>query len=195
MELELKVAAVEELFQRLDYDIAAFAGKTGLGCTFGCGKCCFKSDIEATPLEFLPFAWRYFEVHGEQALETMLSRIESEGSLCVLLNPGSTNTGLCSEYATRGLICRLFGYSARTNKYGTKELVTCTILKDQPGFKKASDLIESGGQVPVLNQWYLQLQGIDPVMGQEFLPINNALRAAINKVLMYQNYQRDEKTP
>ena len=60
MPFEESVARVESLFEKLDQEIAAFQGETTLHCAWGCGKCCFKADIEATILEFLPFANHLF---------------------------------------------------------------------------------------------------------------------------------------
>ena len=51
-----KVRAVEQVFENLDREISTFQSWSGLHCAWGCGKCCFKPDIEATILEFLPFA-------------------------------------------------------------------------------------------------------------------------------------------
>ena len=56
MDLEQLVKATEHLFNQLDLEIATFQEQSTLHCKFGCGKCCFKPDIEATILEFLPFA-------------------------------------------------------------------------------------------------------------------------------------------
>jgi hypothetical protein len=56
MELGEKVRAIEEVFEKLDQEIASFQSWSGLHCAWGCGKCCYKADIEATILEFLPFA-------------------------------------------------------------------------------------------------------------------------------------------
>jgi len=59
-------------------------------------------------------------------------KLKTEGAaLCAILNPTQLGAGLCSEYTYRGLICRLFGYSARTNKYAKHELVTCKIIKEE----------------------------------------------------------------
>src|SRR5690349_12554142 len=129
MELEEKIAAVEELFQRLDDEIAKFQSGSGLHCKFGCGKCCFKPDIEATTLEFLPFAYHLYKTN--RAFEWLEKLKSSDSSLCLILNPTQNGAGLCSEYTYRGMICRLFGYSARTNKYSKPELVTCQIIKTE----------------------------------------------------------------
>ncbi len=194
MSLLDKVLLVEKVFAELDAQIAEFQKATTLHCKAGCGKCCFKPDIEATVLEFLPFA--YYLYLRNQA-EDWLTRLASPtSSLCLILNPTQAGAGLCSEYAHRGLICRLFGYSARTDKYAKKELVTCQIIKtEQPvAFADAQVAVKNGAQVPVLNQYYMQLHSIDSDLGRDFYPINEAMRLAIETVLQYYAYRElDQK--
>jgi Fe-S-cluster containining protein len=184
-----KVLAVEQVFKNLDEDISSFQGWSGLHCKFGCGKCCFKADIEATVLEFLPFA--HFLYQQDKAFE-WLERIKSNPSeICHVLNPTQESAGLCSEYPHRGLICRLFGYSARTNKYGKRELVTCQIIKTEQAiaYQEASTKIEADKPVPVMNHYYMQLHGIDQQLAQDFYPINEAIKRAIETVLHYYAYR------
>ncbi len=99
--------------------------------------------------------------------------------------------GLCSEYKYRGLICRLFGYTARTNKYNKKELVTCAIIKSEQAeqYQAAVQKIDQGEPVPVMNQFYMQLHGIDFELTRDFYPINQAMRKAIETVLQYYAYR------
>jgi Fe-S-cluster containining protein len=187
MTIEEKVRQVEAVFQKLDEQISVFQSATGMHCKFGCGKCCFKPDIEATPLEFLPFA---LHLYKEGSIEAWYQKVASSGidsQLCVILNPTQPGAGLCTEYKHRGLICRLFGYSARTNKYNEKELVTCNIIKtEQPGeYKKGTERTD----VPVMSQYYMQMHAIDPDMTTEFYPINVAVRKAIESVLHYYAYR------
>jgi Fe-S-cluster containining protein len=184
-----KVQEVEAVFKNLDEQIASFQSWSGLHCKFGCGKCCFKADIEATVLEFLPFALYLYQ--NDRALE-WLERIKSNPSdICHVLNPTQPQAGLCSEYTYRGLICRLFGYSARTNKYGTKELVTCQIIKSEQSeaYAHASKRVENNEPVPVMNQYYMQLHAIDQQLAQDFYPINEAIKRAIETVLHYYAYR------
>lgn len=185
MTIEEKVKQVEAVFQKLDEEISALQSATGMHCKFGCGKCCFKPDIEATPLEFLPFALHlYKEGRAEEWYEKLVS---SEEQLCAILNPTQAGAGLCTEYKHRGLICRLFGYSARTNKYNEKELVTCNIIKtEQPDAYKAAT---ERKDVPVMSQYYMQMHAIDQEMTTEFYPINVAVRKAIESVLHYYAYR------
>jgi len=184
-----QVQAVEKVFESLDASIQQFQDKTTLHCRWGCGKCCFKPDIEATILEFLPFA---YHIYHQQQAENWLEKLrQSKDSVCLILNPTSAAAGLCSQYPHRGLICRLFGYSARTNKYQEKELVTCAIIKTEQSasYHQAQVAIQQGLEVPVMNQYYMQLHAIDFDLTREFYPINRALQLALEKVLHYYAYR------
>lgn len=189
MLLEEKVAAVQQVFENLDHQIASFQSATTLHCKFGCGKCCFKADLEATVLEFLPFA---FYLYQQNQAEEWLEKInQSDSTICLILNPTQSGAGLCTEYPHRGLICRLFGYSARTNKYGKKELVTCQIIKTEQSeaYEQAVVKIDAGTEVPVMNQFYMQLHAIDFELTKDFYPVNEAIRRAIETVLQYYVYR------
>jgi Fe-S-cluster containining protein len=189
MILPEKVEAVEKVFQELDAEIAQFQSATSLHCKSGCGKCCFKPDIEATILEFLPFAHHLYR--QDHALDWLSKLKETDSSVCLILNPTQAGAGLCSEYPYRGLICRLFGYSARTNKYGAKELVTCQIIKTEQSaaYQSAEERIKAGMPVPVMNQYYMQLHAIDPALATVYYPINEAIKKAIETVLHYYAYR------
>ena len=185
-----KVRAVEEVFEALDNEIAHFQNWSGLHCSFGCGKCCFKPDIEATILEFLPFA--HFLYTNNQAFDWLERLKGNDEKLCLILNPTQGGAGLCSEYKHRGLICRLFGYSARTNKHGKKELVTCAIIKGEQGdmYQASQQQIESGREVPVMSNFYMRLHSIDPDLTREYFPINEAIKRAIEVILHYYAYRQ-----
>jgi len=189
MQLEEKVESVKKVFEILDQQISDFQSSTSLHCKFGCGKCCFKPDIEATILEFLPFA--YYLYHQNLAEQWLEKINQSESGICLILNPTQAGAGLCTEYPHRGLICRLFGYSARTNKYGKKELITCQIIKSEQAeaYEQAVLKIESGTDVPIMNQFYMQLHAIDFELTQNFYPINEAIKRAIETVLQYYVYR------
>ncbi len=188
-DVAITVQQVEALFEKLDQEIASFQTRTQLHCAFGCGKCCFKPDIEATALEFLPFAHHLY--HAGQA-EAWYERLrQHEDPICLILNPTQAGAGLCSEYKHRGLICRLFGYSARTNKYQQRELVTCQVIKSEQAtnFAAASAGIAAGEPVPVMANVYMQLHAIEPSLATEFFPINRAIQRALELVMHYYAYR------
>jgi Fe-S-cluster containining protein len=185
-----KVQAVEAVFHDLDEAIMGFQSRSTLHCKMGCGKCCFKPDIEATALEFLPFA--HFLYQQGTAYEWFEKLKRSEETVCLILNPTQSGAGLCSEYVYRGLICRLFGYSARTTKYGERELVTCQIIKTEQheAYEKTQARVKNNEEpVPVMNHYYMQLHSIDPELARDFYPINQAIRKAIEIVLQYYAYR------
>lgn len=189
MSLSQKVQAIEEVFLLLDQDISEFQGWSGLTCKVGCGKCCTKADVEATVLEFLPFA--HYVYHKNQAAEWLIKLKEHRDDICLFFNPTHTGGGMCSQYAYRGLICRLFGFSARTNKYSSREFVTCQTMKTEQAaaYSQARTNIESGGFVPVMNHYYMRLHAIDPDLARHFYPINEAIKRAIETVLHYYAYR------
>ena len=188
MTLEEKISAVEEVFENLAQEISLFQSKSSLSCKTGCGKCCFKPNIEATILEFLPFA---DHLYRQGIAHEWLDRTVTSDELCVLLASQQLDSGMCTQYKYRGLICRLFGFSARTNKYGKKELMTCTTIKegDAARYSLAIAAIATDGEVPVMNNHYMRLNSIDHDLTREFFPINQAINRAIGVILHYYAYR------
>lgn len=195
MDLENLVGQVAAVYASLDAQVAGFQEATALRCPAGCGKCCFKPDIEATVLEFLPFA---YEIHRQGLAWQWLDRLSLDRvGLCPILDSGRPGAGLCSSYAHRGLICRLFGYSARLTKYGAKELVTCATIKTgQPAaFEVAGQQIAAGLPVPVMGDFYMRLHAIDADLCRPFFPVREAVRRAIETVLHHYTYRQEQPLP
>ncbi|MEJ0055716.1 MAG: hypothetical protein WDN75_08745 [Bacteroidota bacterium] len=72
------------------------------------------------------------------------------------------------------------------------ELVTCSIIKTEQyvAYNEAEKKIETGGEVPVMSDYYMQLHGIDYQLTKDFYPINEAIRKAIETVLHYYAYRK-----
>ena len=192
MAIEHKVRLVEELFDRLEKEITAFKSETKLHCLTGCGKCCSKPDIDASPLEFLPWAFHLF-LNGK-AEDTLFELNNSSITTCHIYRPFALieeYNGSCSNYRYRGLICRLFGYAANRDKYGELRLATCKIIKENQleNFNTTEEAISKGLYVPIFTDYYMQLAQIDYRMGITLLPINEALKMAIEEVLQYYAYR------
>ena len=190
--MEHKVQLVENLFYQLEQDTAQFQKASGISCVAGCGKCCTHPTIEASPLEFLPWAFHLF-LNGEA--EKMLDTLNERKSLtCLLYTPLSvidSNSGSCSNYKYRGLICRLFGSAANTDKYGKLRLATCKIIKEgqHEKYNNTVDAINNGLSVPIFTNYYMQLNQIDFHLGNQMLPVNKALKMAIEEILQYYAYR------
>lgn len=182
-----KVNAVKKVYAQLDKQIDALQQASGLHCPSGCGQCCKKADIECTPVEFLPMALDWLD---EGVLWDKYEEIKKqESTLCLVYRPSVTSFGgLCNNYPNRGLICRLFGYSARVNKEGEKEMVTCKILKEEQ--KTALDFIANNEKImPVMTHFSSRMASIDLQLNQH-MPINQAVLMAIETVGAYYAYRK-----
>jgi len=187
-----KVRAVERVFKGLEKDVVAFKHATHLKCVSGCGRCCTQPDISASILEFLPLA---YHLHKQgQALEWYQKLGTSDSSFCYVFSPVflEGSGGMCSQYAYRGLICRLFGFSAKLDKYGIPQMVTCKTIKEEFPISYQSTLIHigEGKKTPIMRNYYFQLQAIDSHLGTKLLPINEAIREALKVVLSYYAYRK-----
>lgn len=188
--LPQKVQQVKKVYARLDAHIDSLQKETGLQCISGCGLCCKKPDIEASPIEFLPLALEWFDqdIHWEQYEKLQAT----QDPTCFVFRPHVTSFGgLCNAYPYRGLICRLFGYSARINKDEKKELVTCKILKEEMPLEvaKASD---AGKKLPVMIHYHSRMSSID-IQLNDRMPINQAMQKAIETVAAYYAYRKRRK--
>jgi Fe-S-cluster containining protein len=188
-----KVRAVEKVFHQLEKDVATFQQATQLGCISGCGLCCHKPDINASPLEFLPFAYHLYKTNKAMEWYERLSGEPSTG-LCAIFTPflKAEGKGFCSAYAYRGMICRLFGFSAMLNQQRSPVLVSCKPIKEsQPeAVAKANSMLREKKPVPLSSNYYFQLRSIDPTLGTTLMPINQAILLAIKTVLAHYAYPR-----
>jgi Fe-S-cluster containining protein len=192
MAIETKVRLVEELFNRLENEINTFKTETHLHCKLGCGKCCSIPTIDASPLEFLPWAFHLFlNGKAEETLEELHHKTDTNCHLYRPISIVDSNNGSCSNYAYRGLICRLFGYAASRDKYGKLRLATCKIIKEnqQENYLNTAEAISKGLYIPIFSDYYMNLSQIDFSLGTTMLPINQALKRAIEEVLQYYAYR------
>lgn len=148
MNLFEKSQAVRKLFQKLEEESRQFHAESGMGCISGCGFCCVNPDVPASPLEFLPLAFDLYEKGIAEEIANQLALQDQLGN-CVVYRPQKDDPtkGFCGNYANRGLICRLFGASARRTKYGQKELITCKILKKKKRRRHLSLLFRGSIQI------------------------------------------------
>jgi hypothetical protein len=192
MAIEQKVRLVEQLFDRLENETTLFRSESHLSCNTGCGQCCSKPNINASPLEFLPWAF-YLFLNGkaEKTLEELKTKTNSNCHLFQSLYPTDQTNGRCSNYKYRGLICRLFGYAANRDKNGQLRMVTCKIIKEgqQENFNATEKAISEGLYIPVFTHYYTRLSQIDNRLAVTSIPINEALKMAIEEVLHYYAYR------
>mgnify|MGYP000846867606 CR=1 FL=1 len=192
MSIERKVQLVEELFDRLENEITDFKSETNLHCNSGCGQCCSKPNIDASPLEFLPWAFYLFlNGRAEITLEELNSKTNTFCHLYQSLSIVDNKKGRCTNYKYRGLICRRFGYATSRYKYGKLRLNTCKIIKEnqQESYNSTEEAISKGLYVPIFSDYYMRLSTIDHRLATILIAINEALKMAIEEVLHYYAYR------
>lgn len=91
MSIVKKVNEIELLFALLDSEITSFQSTTKLSCVPGCGRCCTHNQIDASPLEFLPWAYHLY-INGE-AHDVLDTLNEETSRICHIYNP----TGVFAE--------------------------------------------------------------------------------------------------
>lgn len=183
---------MERVFAHLEIETKALSASTGMRCLTGCGRCCMKPDIEASPLEFLPLAFSWFiEGKAEEKLNELTS---NSSGICLVFQPVhlSDRSGSCGDYAYRGLICRLFGYATSRDKNGARKLVTCNLIKtEQPeAYQAAVDKISNNEKIPSFINYYQKLSQIDFRLANQMMPINAAIREALLEVMKHYSYRR-----
>ncbi|WP_343848552.1 YkgJ family cysteine cluster protein [Algoriphagus jejuensis] len=194
MNLIEKSEAVKEVFQELENETKQFHKEAGMGCLSGCGFCCANPDVPATPLEFLPLAFDLYSKGIAEEMANQLTLQDQPGNCIVYRSTKMDETkGFCGDYSSRGLICRLFGASARRTKYGKKELITCKILKEQKaeGFNTATARINSDLEIPMATAYYTRLKDVDESLTNQY-PINQAILMALELVLRFKFYEETD---
>lgn len=194
MNLFEKSEAVRKLFQELDEESKQFNAESGMGCISGCGFCCANPEVPASPLEFLPLAFDLFEKGIAEEIANQLALQDQPGNCVVYRSQKEDVTkGYCGNYANRGLICRLFGASARKTKYGQKELITCKILKAEKkeAFLLTSSKINMGMEIPMATGMYTRLADVDEYLANQY-PVNQAILMALELVLRFKFYEGTE---
>jgi len=192
------VLAVDKVFKELDEHLEKTTSETGMKCIHLCGECCRKTDIEASPIEFIPLAASLYESGKVDEFLAQLDRSDETG-YCVLFSPEASNQGnwSCLNYEKRGLICRMFGFGYRLNREGIPELVTCKILKEScpKAVAKARWMgIETPDVIPLFRNYSMQLYSIDPDLAIQQLPINKAIRVAIEKLYFHYTHGVEPET-
>lgn len=183
------VKQTRQLFHELDQEIRRYSRESGLHCVQGCGHCCEYPELEATLLEFLPLAAWAWENGRAESLLTLLEARE-EDHTCIMYNKGVIpGQGQCSHYSQRGLICRLFGFSARRDRSGQPRVVACGIMKEGQSETLAlmQHRLDQGRKAPMYGEYQQRLANIHPEWGQRMYPVNEAIQKALETVGFYRD--------
>ena len=174
------IEEIQSLYGEIDRQVATFQIATGLRCRSGCGDCCPGAPIHAAVVEMLPLAASL--VRGGVA-DVWLERLAAGGDTCVGFSSTTLapDTGHCTFYAHRPIVCRLFGFAASRNRRGGLELSSCRLIKAEmpEAVARAAALLAANGPAPSLTAYTTRIFGLDP--GAFLKPINQALGLAIER--------------
>ncbi|MGB4268983.1 MAG: YkgJ family cysteine cluster protein [Spirochaetota bacterium] len=170
-----------QLYKEIEKITSSVKYLFSVNCPYGCGQCCNTGshNIEASIIEMLPLCVYLYENNSYQfwinkACNNLCPFYEAE----TLYN----NTGRCAVYEYRPLVCRLFGFSFMKNKYGAIVPVTCPTLQKQFTAQKNTTAV-TPEMLPLMSTFSLQSIMIDPAIGTNRYPIDEAFRKAMNYVI------------
>ncbi len=177
-----KIKQVTQIYDEVDRQIASLKKATGITCKPGCGHCCENPHVYTTVLEVLPIAKKLWK--SGKATQ-ILERLDTMDALshCIFYQPSHiTGNGHCSIYKHRMLICRLFGFSAKRNKYNKSMFVTCSSIKKiYPHIIEQLNSESNTIPLPSISELSRKLSCIDPYQGSEQLHINQAIKISLEK--------------
>jgi Fe-S-cluster containining protein len=193
---ERTIRLMEELqavWAQINQGTAALQRRSGLACPPGCGKCCNAPTVESSMPELLPLAcdlWR----RGEAGDYIQFLEAQPDEKICLFYRPHPANReqGYCSAYSLRPSICRLFGFAGRISKHGRRQLNACEVHKHtQPELVAAAN---ANGEMPLFEQFYMRIAGLEPELDWTLMPINQALPAALKKIGLLLSYPSPNDT-
>jgi len=181
---------LQTLYSEISEAFASFQQQSGLHCLSGCGHCCKNPQVEASILEMLPMALRFYE---DNKLEEWLEKLnDAENLPCLVYQSHSSDgkLGRCGQYQERPSLCRMFGVAGYFNKHQQVTLSICKYIREQyPELTIKRESEASQEHTPMLIHWSYRLTQLEPTLIQERMPINRALKQALEKVALYAQYQ------
>ena len=173
---------LQKVYEEMSSTFSAYQSGTGLHCLSGCGRCCMNPEIEASVLEMILFALKVYDL-GE--LDEWLSKLESPRPYCILYAEGETpGKGSCSSYQERPSVCRMFGVAGTFNKHREITHSICKYIKE--AYPEGATPTHETPLIPV---WAAKLAALDPELVTKKLPINQAIKKALEKIALYAQYQ------
>lgn len=174
------VARVQELYDEVDDQFSSFRQTTGIDCPIACGICCLYPRVMTGVLDFLPYAKKIWD---EGSAFDVYRSIQPGQSICTLHGRAEGRSrGMCTAYRYRGFICRTFGFQLVRRNEGPK-LATCPVIAETHAERitnlSADSLVRT---LPFVEDLRKRFQNIDPVLAAEKVPVNKAIRRAIEVV-------------
>lgn len=178
------VLGVLSAYEEIDKEYKSFSEKAFIKCPPLCGNCCKSPNIEATILEMLPMA---LEIVTSDKIHQVYSLLDGrQHCVAFIQSMIHQDQGQCNLYQYRPLVCRVFGAMKTKDKFAKSTFSSCQILKQSKiteikNIEEDQDLLELA---PSIGQWSQKIAQIMPSWGSTYYPINEALKQAIDKLIL-----------
>lgn len=182
---------LQNIYDEMGSSFSLYQNSSGLNCLEGCGKCCHNPDVAASVLEMVPLALKIFD---DGKLDEWLDKLEapeSEHCLMYQMHSPDGTKGMCGVYQQRPSVCRMFGVAGYFNKHHEIGLSVCRLIREK--YPEETKIFESQAtpeNTPMIVNWSYRMSQIDPALIQDKLPINQAIKLALEKVAFYAMYQQ-----
>jgi Fe-S-cluster containining protein len=174
---------LQKLYAEMAQTFSDFQSSSGLPCLEGCGKCCLNPEIEASPLEMIPLA---LKIYDEGKLEEWMDKLEGrEEDSCLVYTEGK-----CGSYHERPAVCRMFGVAGYFDKHHKATLSICKYIRESNPEQAQRSLAGQALVAPMMAEWFAKLNSVDPNLTQDQKPLNEALKIALIKIALHENYLR-----
>lgn len=179
---------LSKLYVEMSHSFSALQASTGWHCMSGCGRCCQKPEVDASPFEMIPMA---LQIYQEGTLDEWLERLENlPDNRCPMFVPGTQEgQGKCGRYEGRPSVCRMFGVAGYTDKKQEVTLSICKYLRDEYKIENVPTGLNSE-TTPITAHWSYKMAALDQRLIQDLMPIPQALKVALEKIAFYAEYQK-----
>lgn len=173
---------LQKIYEEMSETFSSYQQASKLPCLPQCGRCCTNPEIEASPLEMVPFA---LKVYDEGKMDEWIHRIEQTDQLtCLLLLPGTeAGLGKCLSYKERPSLCRMFGVAGTFDKHNEVTSSICKYIKEE-----YPENIHLASNPPLIPAWMTRLSSLHPELLQK-TSINKAMLVALQQIALYAQYQ------
>jgi Fe-S-cluster containining protein len=173
--------SVMHVYQTLEIERLRFLQMTGLYCLPRCGNCCNSKELSAAIIECIPAAIYLWNSGNGDEFYTKLEQSDPSNGCCFFTPSSSRETGICSLYQYRFLVCRLFANTVQINSHGEPQLITCQRIKAARAaeYAEAIQSLRQGLPAPIARNFRMQLYGIEPALGSTIYPLHTAMMHAL----------------
>ena len=174
------IRQLEELYKEADEKISEWKKISSLGCAPGCGLCCSKFEPEVLTVE-TDYVALYICYKKPELLESLASYREEKH--CLFYD--HDNSEHCRIYPARSLLCRLFAFSALSDKDNNPAFHLCTYIEPElmKRIYKGKEIEEYfQTPLPLMQDYSIRLNSINAGADNTPLPFRRSIFQAINKV-------------